>query len=209
MSMHRGFSGLTALLALVLGIGFTGLAQAQPTFTYDKGDKSVVVRYTRTPGELQASDPTTEVTVYGSGRVVVKLPSSSPRKGRHETRLSEVEMNALVADLVGSEVMEFDLQALAATPGSATQSVNPGAIVALTPLAYYVADADVSTMTINLAEYTPPGKPTRKAVVKDFTVSDLQSLQRQHPGDAALAGLARAERQLIGLSDSDSLTSVP
>jgi len=205
-----GSLGLASLLAFVLCTGFAGIVQAQPTFRYDQGDGSVVVHYTRTPGELRATDPTTEVTVFGSGRVIVKHPSSSPRKGRHETRLSRTEMNALLADLVGSDVMEFDPQSLApASGGTATQSAKPGAVITPVPLVHYVADADVTTMTINLAEYTVPGKPARKAARKNIVLSGLQFLQRQHPGDAALAGLARAERQLIELSDSDNLSPVP
>lgn len=172
-----------------------GAVWAQSLYSYAKEDAAVVLRYSRTPAELEGTDTSTIVTVYGSGRVVVNYPQFSVRKGDYETLLTSTELDALMDNLVNNNVMEFDLQ-------DVVEKQAQGSL-------YFVADADLSRMTLNLAEYTAPGTATRRAVEKEISVVGLQFLHQQFPSDSGLTGLASTERQLIELIGSDQLTPLP
>jgi len=190
------FAGKMLIVGLLFS-HFSAAVWAESKFSYAKDNEAVVVRYSRTPGELEALDSSTIVTVYGGGRVVIHYPEFGARKGDYETSLSTSELDELVATLVDNDVMEFDPQTVGKRAASTRQTQN---------LKFYTADADVSRIEINLAQYTPPGGATRDGAEKAVSISGLQSMYRQFPSDAALRGLATAERQLIKLIGSDKLT---
>lgn len=189
-----------AVKFLILGflsLQCPGALWAKPVFSYAKDNEAVVLRYSRTPAELEASDASTIVTVYGSGRAVVHYPQFGERKGDYETTLSVSELDELVATLVDNNVMEFDSKAIANRAASAQQDQN---------LVFYTADADLSEIEINLSQYTVPGKAVADAAKKKVSITDLPSMYRRFPSDPALKGLATAERRFIKIIDSDDLT---
>ena len=179
---------------------FSGVVWAESKFGYAKDNETIVVHYSRTPGELEALDSSTTVTVYGSGRVVVHYPEFGKRKGDYRTSMSDNELDELVTTLIDNNVMEFNPQTIVDSAANARQTQN---------LVFFIADADVSQFEINLSQYTPPGGATRQSVSREISISGLQLKYRQFPSDATLKGLATAERQLIRLIDSDNLTPLP
>jgi hypothetical protein len=176
-------------------------AWAQTQFSYSRDPSSVVVRYVRTPGELEASGSSTVVTVYGNGRVIVEFPSFSPRPGPHETSLSTEELDSMLADLVTAGVMELDTAALQEEPAATASQSGQYSIGTIRT---YTADADVVQFVINLDSYTRPGGATAENVEKRIVLRGLQNLGEQHASNAAVARLAAAERRLIALIESAS-----
>lgn len=210
-------------LATVLFSSIPNTVWAQAQFSIIEDSDVVVARWSRTPAELAAFDASTQVTVYGDGRVVVSLPQPSPRQGSYQTQISPAELEALMGSLVSSNAMEFDSRALA-EPLPDTSAVDvvsvqsnantPGGVViandaSIARVVRYTADADVTRFEINLAEYQPNGGAVQRDVKQKLTVSGLQSLAGVHPENAALEGLATAEQKFIELLDSDSLVPVP
>jgi hypothetical protein len=189
-----------ALMSFTAFVCFSTNLHAQPTFSYSKNQNSVVLTYSRTPGELEAVDPTTYVTIFGNGRVEVDFPAFSPRKGKHQMRLPDGELDQLLAGLVQNNVMEFSEQSLVEQNASSAQPLG---------IKTYIADADVSRVTITLTEYAADGASERAAAQKRISVSGLQALQRQFPSDNALSALADVERKLIAIIDSDDLRPAP
>lgn len=192
----------TANKLLILGLlflNFSGALWAESRFSYLKDNDAVVLRYSRTPAELEAVDASTVVTVYGNGRAVVHYPQFGARKGDYETTLSDNELDELVATLVDNNVMESDSRTIASRAATAQKTQK---------LAFYTADADVSRIQINLTQYTPPGGAVRDAAQREISIAGLQSMYRQFPSDPALRGLANAERKFIKIIDSDGLTPI-
>ena len=197
----------TVLIILTLNSVSTS-SWAQSSYSIDKGSDSVVVQWSRTPGELEAFDSSTRVTVYGDGRVLVNYPQYSPRKGNYETRLSSDELDALMNKLVSNKAMEFDAGALA-EPVVSSPSITTSSGLTIGNIRHETADADVTRITINLAEYQPSGGVLQRSVGKEVVVSDLQRLEELHSDNMALKGLASAERTFIELIGSDKLVAKP
>lgn len=212
--------------ALVLAALFSSApvaVWAQSAFSILEDEGAVVARWSRTPGELAAVDASTQVTVYGDGRVVVRFPEPSPRSGRYQTRISPAELEALMSALVASNAMQFDPRALSEptpTPSSANvagarrnASTSGGVVIAndasIARVGRYTADADVTRLQINLAEYQPDGGAVQRDVKQEVAVSGLQRLAGVHPENAALKELAAAERAFVELLDSDALEPLP
>jgi len=181
---------------------------AQSSYSIDKGSDSVVVQWSRTPGELEAFDSSTRVTVYGDGRVLVNYPQYSPRKGNYETRLSSDELDALMNKLVSNKAMEFDAGALA-EPVVSSPSITTSSGLAIGNIRHETADADVTRITVNLAEYQLSDGALQRNVGKEVVVSGLQRLEELHSDNMALKGLASAERTFIELIGSDKLVTKP
>jgi hypothetical protein len=197
----------TVLIVLTLNSVSTS-SWAQSSYSIARSSDSVVVQWSRTPGELEAIDSTTRVTVYGDGRVLVNFPEYSPRKGNYETRLSSDELDALMNDLVSNEAMEFEADSLAESVVS-SPSITTSSGLVIGNIRHETADADVTRITINLAEYEPSGGAMQRNVGREVMVSGLQRLEALHSDNMALKGLARAERTFIELIGSDKLVAKP
>jgi hypothetical protein len=190
----------TASKIVILGLlatHLTGTVWAQSSFSTSGDSYAVIVRYTRTPGELEAPDSSTTVTVYGSGRLLVHYSPYGARKGDYEMTLSETELDELIASLVDNGVLEYDHEAV---------DIEKQAIMEIDEMGFYVGDADISSIEIELASYSPEGAATQYDVRKDILVSALQMEARQFPLIEPLGKLAAAERQLIKLINSDDLS---
>lgn len=185
--------GILGLLATHL----MGTVWAQPAFSASSDSNTVIVRYTRTPGELEAPDSSTTVTIYGNGRMLVHYSPYGARKGDYEMTLSRNKLNELIASLVGNGVLEFDHEAV---------DIEKQAIMDVDEMGFSVSDADISSIEIELASYRPEGADTRYDIRKDILVSALQMEARQFPSIESLGKLAAAERQLIRLMNSDDLS---
>ena len=181
----------------LLATHLTGTVWAQSGFSSSSDSNAVIVRYTRTPGELEAPDSSTTVTVYGSGRMLVHYSPYGARKGDYEMTLSRAELNELIASLVDNGVMEYDHEAV---------DIEKQAIMEIDEMGFHVSDADISSIEIELASYSPKGANTRYDVRKDILVSALQMEARQFPSIESLGKLAAAERQLIRLINDDDLS---
>jgi hypothetical protein len=196
---------------------------AQSEFSIVENSGSVVARWSRTPAELAGFDASTQVTVYGDGRVVVSFPEPSPRKGSYQTRLAPAELEALMGALVSNNAMAFDSRSLAEPPPSssvvdrvssvpdaaATDAVAIAGSAAVARVIRHTADADITRFQINLAEYRPAGGTLQKDVKQEVAVPGLQRLADTHPENTALEGLATAERTFIELLDRANLEPVP
>ena len=195
--------GRTVAIIAVLGLSvasLAGIVWAQSSdFSYSEASGAVVVRYTRTPGELAGPDTSTTVTVYGNGRVIVHYPPFGARRGDYEMTLSKAELDELVATLVYNDMVEYDAKAVATERQAITVANNTR---------FYVADADISTFEIGLTSYSLSGAPTRINVQRQVTVSALQAEAQQFPGIQSLVDLAAAERHLLKLVSNANLSQV-
>ncbi|MEE4175785.1 MAG: hypothetical protein V2I57_16190 [Xanthomonadales bacterium] len=200
---------LVAVLPMAAPAQNQDLTQGQTQFSYSRDATAVVVQYLRTPGELEAEDPTTRLSVFGDGRVLVDFPAFSVRSGLHQTRLSEDELDSLVRDLVAARVMEFDPATLDSANPQASPASGSSGPFALGPMRTHTADADRVEFVIRLETYAPPGSPTAEDVEKRLVVHDLQGLRRQHPDIPAVTRLAVVERRFIALIEGDSLEPQP
>lgn len=195
----------TVLITLAL-TGVSVSSWAQSSYSIARSSDSVVVQWSRTPGELEALNSSTRVTVYGDGRVLVNFPEFSPRKGVYETRLSSDELDALMNDLVGNKAMEFEAGSLV-EPVASSPSITTSSGLVIGNIRHETADADVTRITVNLAEYQPSGGALQRNVGKEVVVSGLQRLEELHSDNTALKGLASAERTFIELIASDKLVA--
>lgn len=195
---HKFWLTVSKVIFFVLMAAHTmGTVWAQSGFTHSSENSAVIVRYTRTPGELEAPDSSTTVTIFGSGRVLVHYSPYGARKGDYEMTLSRTKLNDLIGSLVDNGVMEFDHEAV---------EIEKQAIMEVNEVGFYISDADISSIEIELASYRPEGAANRYNVRKDILVSALQMDARQFPSIEPLGKLAVAERQLIKLMNSDELS---
>lgn len=195
---HKFWPTVTTIIILgLLATHMTGAVQAQSGFAYSSDNNAVIVRYTRTPGELEAPDSSTTVTIYGNGRTLVHYPPYGARKGDYEMTLSRVDLDKLVASLVDNDVLEYDHEAV---------DIEKQAIMDVDEMGFYTSDADISSIEIELASYSPAEAATRYDVRKDILVSALQMEARHFPSIKSLGKLAAAERELIRLINSDELS---
>jgi hypothetical protein len=180
----------------LLATHLTGTVWAQSGFSSSSDSNAVIVRYTRTPGELEAPDSSTTTTIYASGRTLVHFSPYGARKGDYELTLSRAELKELIASLVDNGLLEYDHDAV---------DIEKQAIMEVSGMGFYTSDADISSIEIELASYSPEGAATRYNVRKDILVSALQMEARHFPSIEPLGKLAAAERQLIKLIDRDDL----
>lgn len=188
---------ITSVVFGLLTTHLTGSVWAQSGFSSSNDRNAVIVRYTRTPGELEAPDSSTTVTIYGSGRTLVHYSPYGARKGDYEMTLTRTELNDLIASLVDNGVLEYDHDAV---------DIEKQAIMEVNEIGFHTSDADISSIEIELASYSPEGAATRYDVRKDILVSALQMEARHFPSIESLGKLAAAERQLIKLLDSNELS---
>jgi hypothetical protein len=186
-----------ALALCLLTIQFSGAVYAQYDFSYSDDSNTVVVRYSRTPGEIEAPDSSTTATIYGNGRVIVHYPPYGTRKGDYQTNLSAAELDALISNLLDKDVMAYDAQDVANQKQEIMQDENIG---------FYIGDADISIIEIKLASYNPQGLPNRYDVREKISVSALQAQAQRFPSIHSLVNLAAAERQFLDLISSDNLS---
>ena len=190
----------TAVKIVIIGLLVThlpGAVWAESGIAYSADGSAVVVRYTRTPGELGAPDSSTTLTVYGNGRLLVHYSPYGVRKGDYEMTLSATELDELITTLVDSGIMEYDDE---------TVAIAKQAIMEVDEIGFYVGDADISNIEIELSSYSPEGKATRYDVRGAITASALQMEAHHFPLIESLAKLAAAERELIKLINSDDLS---
>lgn len=189
-------ANLTRALVFLSVFLLPGLAIAQATYTYLEDPSNVVVRYSRTPTEMEVEDRATTVTVYGNGRAVVYFPPHGYRQGLYQTTLSIIELDNMVATMVDAGMVEYDAAAIASARQSVLASQNMG---------FYIGDADISTMELNLSSYTPAGGVAQMNVSAVVTRSGLQLEARQFPGISSLARLAAAEALLLDIVNNRRL----
>ena len=194
----NGYLSKCVILALVL-LCLTGTTWAQSDFFFVENSDEVVLRYTRTPGELAGTDTTTSLTVFGSGRVNIHFPLHGKRQGDYEMTLTKAELNELVATMVNFGVMEYDALAVAAEQRAIMQATNMG---------YYTGDADISTIEIRLARYSPEVGLEQFDIQKQVSPLALQSQARHFDSIQSLVDLATAERQLIKLIYDNDLSPI-
>lgn len=172
-------------LVMLCGLAVLPSREARSAEAFSRAADHAVVRYVEMLGEVAEADRGPALTVYGDGRAVAHYPRYMTRAGDHEVRLSSAELEALVGNLVGNGVFDFDAAAVRRTRVDAARA-------RLAASATVTVRSSVSSSRIELALDRGMRRVDWPGVVEDA---------HRFPGIAALQGLAAARGALVGVMD--------
>lgn len=177
-------------------------AGAGPTFDYARDATTIVLRYSRLPGEVGELDRGSTFTLWGDGRAVVHVPAYMRRAGDHELVLEDEEVQRLLRFVLGKGVLEFEPEAVRRRMDRIVEKRREGAGSGTVEL-FESVDADTTLLELDLKRYRPAGRlaamaaPVRKTLAWYGLAADVE----RFPEVPALRRLRAVELMLLELME--------
>lgn len=180
------------IAALALLMGAPAPAAGDPAFGYRRAADALVVKLTETAGDMDASEGSPSIAIYGDGRVVVHRPAFMKNAGDHVFQLSASELDRLVASLVAKNLPGFDGESARAAKRAALQTRLAARSGAEPVTVRLVHDAPTTVIELHLTS-------TARAGGIDRTISwyGVKADAREYPDIAAIRDLAAAREELL------------
>ena len=178
---------------MLVFVMLTTIAQAQTSvFDYPRKAEFVVLEYTQSHAMLLNEDKTPLLRIFGNGRVVVHYPVTMKLAGDYEMKLSDAQLQKLLASLEQNSLMTFNASKLSAKVKAEKTRL------AATSNSLSLRSDDTSTIiNINLEKYIPGSTSIAKNGFKQSISWANVSLQaKKYSAIPELAGIAQAETLL-------------
>lgn len=194
---HRLPSPPALIAALSIIFAAAAPAFGDTDLGYRRAADALIVKLTEAPGEIDVSQGSPSVAIYGDGRAVVHRPPYMKNPGDHAFRLSTAELDRLVASLVAKNLPGFDGEGARAAKRHALQT-RLAARSATEPVSIRVVH-DAPTTVIELHLTTSARAATGAPTAVDRTISwyAVQADAEQYPDVAAIQDLAAARAELL------------
>ena len=173
-----------ALLVALVSLADHSQAQLASGFDFDRSPDAVVLRFVESAGELASNEGRRSLVLYGDGRLVVEQPRAMIAGGRHESRLDEAGMRALLGSMRDRGVPRFDATRVRASL-AASRAARRGP-----PLLFASSDPSVIELEIALAEGGAAPQTRQLRWV------GLRADRKRHPEQRELEALDRACTEL-------------
>lgn len=165
---------------------------------YERAPGALIVKLTESAGEMDPSEGSPSIAIYGDGRVVVHRPAYMKNAGDHVFRLSSAELDGLVASLAAKRLPDFDADGVRAAKRSALQA--PLAARGAEPVRLRaVYDAPTTTIEIHLTAPSRAASGAPAAVDRTIAWYGVKADAEQFPGIPSLQDLAAARAELLTL----------
>jgi len=201
-----------AMLA-ALATGLTASAQesaeggsADYAIEYSAAANDVIIEYDVLT-EIETTDETPLMRVYGDGKVHVHRPEYRVDAGDYELQLSQEQLESLLDQLQDDGVLSYDSRAAEAERSQA-RVANRRVTRDGRPILTTTSCADVTVVKVNLLSYRAKGA---RSAIQDYSrrihcvnVKEAEEL----PQAEALQGFARAAAELDAPATSDALDKV-
>ncbi len=177
------------------------------TVNYTRDASTVVVSYRIDIGEIADTESGPSVQIFGDGNALVHVPRYRRDSGDFKTKLSQAEMDNLMATLVANGVLDFDAAAAKQAIRNARQQRGGGAAEVLTES----TDPDVTTIELRVRRNAAPGAGSGGGAAEVTKVVRWVGLRRdaQQFGEiAAIRKLAAASERMEAVMERPDLQPV-
>ncbi len=174
---------------------------------YRRTADALIVRLTEMPGEMDVSEGSPTLEIYGDGRMVVHRPAYMRNAGDRTLRLGAAELDELLASLADKGIPTFDAEQARAAKRGALQARlarrTGGEAVSLR----YVADAPTTVIEIHLDGYRAAGARAASPVDRTISWYGVAADAEQYPAIDAIRDLAAARAELLQLMKRSDATA--
>lgn len=171
------------LAVVLLSVGCNGSSasgQSADRFQFSTDDNSVVLHYEGTNEHIRAKQPVVELTIYGSGRAVSRMPT----RKETEWSLGQEELLVLLSQLESAGLFTLTAEEVSAAHAAFVDE-NYGE--AGGP---WAQDGGNSRLRVFLDQYRPPGAVISSPIALDLSYENVGFYARAFPTVEELQNLA-------------------